>query len=139
LKQRLLDILVCPYDKNWPLMLHTFEERDIENAKLPSKDENTNVVCRFYCAKKKIKLVEEKPDGNQVLLGNIKQINYEKDCRECLSHEVTAGVIECLKCKNYYPIIDEIPMMLKTELRNEDIERDFTEKWAEKIKEMLQK
>ncbi|MBN1328970.1 MAG: hypothetical protein JXA54_05810 [Candidatus Heimdallarchaeota archaeon] len=139
MKQRLLDILVCPYDKNWPVILHAFEKRNIENPKLPAKDENTKVVCRFYCAKKNIKLVEENPIGNHVLVENIKKIDYEKDCSECLSHEIVAGIIECSECKNYYPIIDEIPMMLKTELRNEDIERAFTDKWADKIKEILQK
>ncbi len=139
MKQRLLDILVCPYDKKWPVKLHIFEEREIENTKLPSKDENTNVICRFYCAKKKIKLVEERPDGNHIITENIKQINYENDCRDCLSHEIIAGIIVCPECKNYYPIIDEIPMMLKVELRNEDVERNFTDKWADKIKEMLQK
>jgi hypothetical protein len=43
----------------------------------------------------------------------------------------------CPKCNNFFPIIEDIPMMLKPELRNEDIEREFTNKWADKLKELF--
>lgn len=137
MKLRLLDILVCPNDKAWPLKIYTFEERKLSDVKLPIKNDLTKVVCRFYCAKKNIKLVEEQENGKLKVLEVIKDISYESDCKDCLMNEISAGIIECQKCQTHYPIIDDIPMMLKVELRNEDIEKQFTEKWADKIKEIL--
>ena len=136
LKLRLLDILACPADKTWPLQVHIFEERDIDEPKIPHADDTTKVVCRYYCGKNKIELSKEHETG-LTLTQQASEISYEQDCKECFSKEIVSGIIQCSKCDTYYPIIDEIPMMLKVELRNEDIERKFTEKWSEKIKELL--
>ena len=130
MKIRLLDILACPEDKTWPLKVHIFEERELEEVKIPQADELTKVVCRYYCGKKGIILLDEE---KQQPTSEAKNVDYQKDCKECLTKEIISGVIECHSCNIYYPIIDEIPVMLKVELRNEDIERDFTTKWAEKI------
>ncbi|MGC9778743.1 MAG: Trm112 family protein [Candidatus Heimdallarchaeota archaeon] len=138
MKLRLLDILVCPLDKEWPLKVHIFEDRNIDDPKIPKKDEETKVVCRFYCVKKDIQIIDESNDQNKVT-EDAKKINYDSDCKECLSKEIVAGMIMCPKCSTLYPIIDEIPLMLKAELRNEDIEKQFSEKWSDKIKELMTK
>ncbi|MFW9923644.1 MAG: Trm112 family protein [Candidatus Thorarchaeota archaeon] len=136
MKLRLLDILACPIDKTWPLKCFSFEEGKNVIEKLPQMDEDTNLICRYYCGKyQKILFDEEKQKTTE----EAKKINYDKDCKGCLSNEIISGIIQCPKCENYYPIIEEIPMMLKEELRNEEIERDFTSKWSEKIKELLVK
>ncbi len=137
MKLRLLDILACPNDKTWPLELFIFEERKNENIELPEKDEISKLVCSFYCAKHKVKLVKEEAGKKATITKKAKSIDYETECNECLKTEVVAGMIKCTKCNSFYPIIDEIPMMLKEELRNQDIEREFTEKWSEKIKTLL--
>ncbi len=143
MKLRLLDILACPIDKTWPLKVSIFEEREISEPKIPQADEITKVVCKYYCGKEDLILSNEKTDTAD---GSIKtlaataeasKVSYAKDCKECFSKEIISGIIKCSECETYYPVIDEIPMMLKAELRNEDIERDFTLKWAEKIKELL--
>ena len=139
MKLRLLDILACPNDKNWPLEHYIFEERKNENIELPEKDEVSKLVCSFYCAKHKVKLVKEAAGKKSTITKEAKNIDYEKECNECLKTEVVAGMIKCTSCNSFYPIIDEIPMMLKEELRNQDIEREFTEKWSEKIKTLLVK
>jgi uncharacterized protein YbaR (Trm112 family) len=48
---------------------------------------------------------------------------------------VKEGVLFCTKCSRYYPIIDEIPVMLPDELRKEKKDRDieFLKKWQDKI------
>ncbi|MHA1126601.1 MAG: Trm112 family protein [Candidatus Heimdallarchaeota archaeon] len=139
MKLRLLDLLACPIDKHWPLELYIFEERKNEKIELPEKDEISKLVCSFYCAKHKVKLVKEVPGKKSTITKEAKNIDYETECHECLKIEVVAGMIKCPKCNSYYPIIDEIAMMLKEELRNQDIEREFTEKWSEKIKALLVK
>ena len=48
---------------------------------------------------------------------------------------VKEGALFCSKCSRYYPIIDEIPVMLPDELRKKDRERDLTflRKWQGKL------
>jgi uncharacterized protein YbaR (Trm112 family) len=47
--------------------------------------------------------------------------------------KVTAGVILCDKCKRFYPIIDEIPVMLPDELRNKKEDLDFLTQWRAQL------
>src|SRR5215210_9070646 len=52
---------------------------------------------------------------------------------------IEEGILYCSKCNRFYPIIDEIPIMLPDELRdkqkNQDIE--FLRKWQNKIPEKV--
>jgi uncharacterized protein YbaR (Trm112 family) len=129
-------MLVCPDNKEWPLKVHIFEERAIEKPFLPKADNLTKVVCTDYCPKKEIILTKKSGNEEIIVTKDASKINYETDCKECLSSEIVAGLIECPSCKVFYPIFDEIPLVLKKELRNEDIERQFTEKWSEEIKKL---
>lgn len=43
---------------------------------------------------------------------------------------VVDGVLLCSKCSRYYPIIDEIPIMLPDELRKKADDLSFLEKWV---------
>lgn len=136
LKKRLLEVLVCPYDKATPLKLHIFEERILSEVMLPKASENTMVVCQYYCGNKNIKLIDESENQSKVIVDNISKISYNTDCQDCIKTEIVAGILECPKCNAFYPIIDDIPIMVKPELRNEEIEKQFTEKWANNIKKL---
>ena len=46
---------------------------------------------------------------------------------------VKEGVLYCSKCSRYYPIIDEIPVMLPDELRERQRDIGFLQKWQGKI------
>jgi uncharacterized protein YbaR (Trm112 family) len=50
-------------------------------------------------------------------------------------HNVKEGILFCTKCSRYYPIIDEIPVMLPDELRERQKTQDieFLRKWQNKI------
>lgn len=139
MKKRLLDVLVCPYDKTNPLNLHIFEERKLTEIKLPKASEKTKVVCQYYCGYKKLKLIDESDNQLEVITDNITKINYNTDCQNCFKTEIVAGLLECPKCSEFYPIIEDIAIMIKPELRNEEIEKQFTEKWADNIKKLIEK
>ncbi|MEM1524708.1 MAG: Trm112 family protein [Nitrososphaerales archaeon] len=47
------------------------------------------------------------------------------------------GILFCSKCGRYYPIMDEIPIMLPDDLRDEKEDLDFLKKWMEKIPEKI--
>ena len=46
---------------------------------------------------------------------------------------IVEGVLLCDQCKRFYPIIDEIPVMLPDELRNKKEDLDFLAKWKDKL------
>jgi len=49
------------------------------------------------------------------------------------SETVKEGVLFCSKCRRYYPIIGEIPVMLPDELRERHNDIEFLKKWQSKI------
>jgi uncharacterized protein YbaR (Trm112 family) len=42
---------------------------------------------------------------------------------------IVNGVLLCAECKRFYPIIDEIPVMLPDELRNKKEDLEFLGRW----------
>jgi uncharacterized protein YbaR (Trm112 family) len=71
MNKKMMDMLVCPIDKQFPLELHETK----------SKDE-----------------------------------------------VIMEGALFCAKCARFYPIIEEIPIMLPDELRDKKQDMDFLEK-----------
>jgi len=50
---------------------------------------------------------------------------------------VVDGVLICSKCNRFYPIVEEIPVMLPDELRKRDEDLKFLSKWADKLPEKV--
>jgi len=50
---------------------------------------------------------------------------------------VIDGVLLCSNCNRFYPIIDEIPVMLPDKLRNQDEDIKFLLKWVDKLPEKV--
>jgi uncharacterized protein YbaR (Trm112 family) len=50
---------------------------------------------------------------------------------------VSDGVIFCFKCSRFYPIIDEIPIMLPDELRDKNQDMEFLKKYKENLPEKI--
>lgn len=50
---------------------------------------------------------------------------------------VVDGILLCSECGRYYPIIDEIPVMLPDSLRNRKEDLDFLAKWKGKVPERV--
>lgn len=52
---------------------------------------------------------------------------------------IVDGVLVCIQCGRFYPIIDEIPVMLPDDLRNKNEDIDFLAKYREKLPEKVVK
>ncbi|MDE1727048.1 MAG: Trm112 family protein [Thaumarchaeota archaeon] len=50
---------------------------------------------------------------------------------------VSEGVIFCSKCSRFYPIIDEIPIMLPDELRDKNQDIEFLKKYKGSLPEKV--
>lgn len=58
------------------------------------------------------------------------EINSEAD-------NVIEGILFCTRCSRYYPIKEEIPVMLPDELRKRQEDLDFLQKWQSRIPEKV--
>ncbi|MDH3676914.1 MAG: Trm112 family protein [Nitrosopumilus sp.] len=52
---------------------------------------------------------------------------------------ILEGVLVCTKCSRFYPIIEEIPIMLPDELRDKKLEIDFLKRYKEELPEKITK
>ena len=50
---------------------------------------------------------------------------------------VSEGIIFCTKCSRFFPVIEEIPIMLPDELRDKKQEMSFLKKYKEKLPEKI--
>lgn len=119
MKYRLMDLLACPLDKDWPLKLEIIEqEKEIEPISPPNVNSKTGVVCNFYCYFKKFYLVSVNDEGVEVekSLDSISKNVTVEDCKECFQIEIQKGRLACSKENNHvYEIKEGIPVMLTSE------------------------
>ena len=50
---------------------------------------------------------------------------------------VIEGVLYCSKCSRFYPIMEEIPIMLPDDLRERQQEIEFLQKWKTRLPEKV--
>lgn len=117
MKYRLMDLLACPYDKTFPLELYVlrenkYEERTVKFKKKPA--------CELYCAFKRMK---------------VEELSDDPGCDECIKYEVSEGVLRCPSCGRWFPIMDEIPILLPDEMRDKKEDLDFLQKYKERLPE----
>jgi len=116
MKLRLLDLLVCPMCKNFPLELIVFSSRKVNR-------EYKGVIpaCELFCGFHR---------------KNVSEIN-NFPCVECFKEEIEEGLLICNSCKRWYPIINEIARMLPDKLRKKNEDMQFLEKNKSKIPEKI--
>jgi uncharacterized protein YbaR (Trm112 family) len=104
MRKSLLEILACPIDKHSPLELI---EINVHLANDSSSDKRSDNK----------KTLEEQTD-NDTAYDNV---------------IVKEGVLFCSSCSRFFPIIDEIPIMLPDELREREKDLQFLLDWETKI------
>ena len=104
MRKSLLEILACPIDKHSPLELI---EINVHLANESSSDKRS--------------------DNNETLE---EQIDNDTAYDNVIVKE---GVLFCSSCSRFFPIIDEIPIMLPDELREREKDLQFLLDWETKI------
>ena len=56
---------------------------------------------------------------------------------ETSGETIVHGVLLCSECGRYFPIVEEIPVMLPDELRNKKEDLGFLEKWNSQLPEKV--
>lgn len=50
---------------------------------------------------------------------------------------IKEGTLYCSKCSRFYPIVDEIPIMLPDDLREKEKDIEFLKTWQQQIPEKI--
>lgn len=119
----MLDILACPMDKNYPLDLIELHVKELENDnlrkskfKFPNDDKKTKK--NNLTVNKEINNIRAEVNNDKVIV-------------------IIEGILYCKKCLRFYPIIDEIPIMLPDELREKEKDLEFLNKWKNNIPQKI--
>lgn len=115
MKYRLMDLLICPICKHFPLALHVFEMREIEQISKPKR-------CEIYC-------------GYEA--SRVDELTNEPNCAECWRKEIVTGLLTCGGCSRWYPIQDEIPRMLPDDMRDKNRDLQFLSTWKARIPDKI--
>ena len=126
MNKKLLDILVCPFDKVSSLELFQFKAKlnphksttILNNESLDGK----NILENEMENNRKMK------EGNTITT-NLSDSKMNKDPFEI----VEEGLLLCRTCLRYYPITEEIPIILPDELRDKKKDLEFLKTWNELI------
>lgn len=124
---RLLDILVCPFDKVSSLELFRFKPRadnfTVEDKidKSPSQNGSNDESSR------------------KNIDGNVTDSQDSVSPTTTSSEIIEEGILLCKTCMRFYPITEEIPIILPDELRDKKKDIEFLEKWSTSVPEELLK
>jgi uncharacterized protein YbaR (Trm112 family) len=125
MKKSMLDILACPIDKNYPLELIELTIKNLQKDNLKENEDSTNNKGNND-SKKKIQ--------------NDSELNHKNEIHDNVQVTVVIdGILFCRKCSRFYPIIDEIPIMLPDELRDKQKDLQFLKKWENYIPQLILK
>jgi uncharacterized protein YbaR (Trm112 family) len=123
----MLDILACPMDKNYPLDLIELHVKELENDNLRESN--------FKFPNDEKKTIKNNLTVNQEINNIRAEVNKDKD----KVIVIIEGILYCRKCLRFYPIIDEIPIMLPDELREKKKDLEFLNKWKNNIPQKILK
>jgi len=104
MRKSLLEILACPIDKHSPLELYEINTHQAKEFASGIRSENEQSL--------------KEQDINDTTYDNV---------------IVKEGVLFCSRCSRFFPIMDEIPVMLPDELREKEKDLQFLKEWEAKI------
>jgi uncharacterized protein YbaR (Trm112 family) len=120
MNKKLLDILVCPFDKVTSLELLEFQlasnsQVQTDEAEKPPPNTSNSMVPDPS-------MLTKRENGHSIQNESLKQTEV-----------VAEGLLLCKTCERFYPIMEEIPIILPDELRDKKKDIEFLNKWKERI------
>jgi uncharacterized protein YbaR (Trm112 family) len=125
MNKQLLDILVCPFDKVSSLELFQFKSKANTDALAPSTNTDDSDSQNT--------LANEK-ENDQIATGTTPSTKGPSVTEINKSTEIIEeGLLLCRTCLRFYPITQEIPIILPDELRDKKKDLEFLKTWNELI------
>jgi len=132
MNKRLLDILVCPFDKVSSLELFQFKAKlNTNTLTTNSNNENSNGPSTLANDKENNQRLKETNTSSKSL--PVSEMNNAP------TEIVEEGLLLCRTCLRFYPITEEIPIILPDELRDKKKDIDFLKTWNKSIPNDLMK
>lgn len=125
--KKLLEILVCPYDKITELDLIEFKTKTGDELKDYKYSDNSLRVSE------KDKNNESTDKIPSLRMDDLSPISEKFNSESNALTIIEEGLLLCKNCQRYYPIIEEIPIILPDELRDKKKDMDLLLKWREAI------
>ncbi len=123
MNKNLLDILVCPFDKITSLELLAFQLTSESQLKAGRTEKSGTIANTPEAAESVFSATANKSDTAML------------DKKESLDQNeiVEEGLLLCKSCQRFYPITEEIPIILPDELRDKKKDIEFLKKWKDSI------
>ncbi len=126
MNKKLLDILVCPFDKVSSLELFQFKAK--------ASFASVNTISNKGGQDSKSTLTSENENGIKMNDASTNPTsNSVSDMNEGTTEIVEEGLLLCRSCLRFYPITEEIPIILPDELRDKKKDLEFLKTWNESI------
>jgi uncharacterized protein YbaR (Trm112 family) len=126
MNKKLLDILVCPFDKVSSLELFQFKVKANHNS-LTTIVDNEEPDSQNTLTNEKQKDQKTREPRTSTKSPSISEMNQEP------CEIVEEGLLLCRTCLRFYPITEEIPIILPDELRDKKKDISFLKTWNESI------
>ena len=121
--RRMLDVLVCPFDKESELELFEFKTRPMGNIAQSGEIKSGSEFG--------LKSNDNRARDSTVKLSNAVDIDNDVVIED--------GMLFCNSCLRFYPIVEEIPIILPDELRDKNNDLDILRKWSDSLPEKVVK
>lgn len=138
MNKKLLDILVCPFDKVTSLELFEFQSAAAAAAAPESPNDSSSI------AKSDKKITEEQGSKTEAVRiedsGSYQDQPLNTNSQAANGNGgniVKEGLLLCRSCLRFYPVTEEIPIILPDELRDKKKDIEFLKKWEELIPTQL--
>jgi uncharacterized protein len=126
MNKKLLDILVCPFDKVSSLELF--------QLKAKASFASVNTISNNEDQDSKNTLTSDNENGRKMNDASTNSTsNSVSDMNEGTTEIVEEGLLLCRSCLRFYPITEEIPIILPDELRDKKKDLEFLKTWNESI------
>lgn len=119
----MLDVLACPFDKESELELFEFKTRPMGNIAHSGEKKNRSESA--------LKSNNNRAEDSTVKPSNAVDIDNDVVIED--------GMLFCNSCLRYYPIVEEIPIILPDELRDKNNDLDILRKWCNSLPEKVVK
>src|SRR6476619_5184528 len=130
MNKKLLDILVCPFDKVSSLELFQFKAKTNSN--------NPASIANNIGPESKNSLTNQRENDQELKNINTNTKNPSVSELDPESSEIVEeGLLLCRTCLRFYPITEEIPIILPDELRDKKKDMEFLKTWNEVIPNVL--
>jgi uncharacterized protein YbaR (Trm112 family) len=126
MNKKLLEILVCPFDKVSSLELIEFKPVSDPQQQEITTDKNETKKVESTLPESKIVDTED---------SNSKENNAGTTAEP--GGIVEEGLLLCRACFRFYPIIEEIPIILPDDLRDKKKDLEFLNKWISSLPQDL--